>query len=298
MTLTGQTNGSVPNLLGSSLQQRWQKYLTVLRRCKRKCSEKSVHDLRVASRRLLATLDLIMTVMPSEAITGVTRDLKQRLNACGPLRDVQVQLLKVNGMRDVYPELNLFWTLLMLREQHALAAIHRMLLRVRTREMGQKIAACRKELLPMSDNLSMQTVALSALTGAAAGGFCRAVSRLQAIDTDVIESIHRLRVAFKKFRYTIEALQPVFPFVTGKLLKDMNEYQHRMGHIQDNVVLETALLQYARKRGKTAKTELSRVRKGLLLERKQLTETFLRSSNELSTFWEDSPQRPLSVPAV
>ena len=44
--------------------QRYQQYVSERKRCRDDFSEEAVHDLRIASRRLLAVVDLLQEVMP------------------------------------------------------------------------------------------------------------------------------------------------------------------------------------------------------------------------------------------
>src|SRR5439155_670104 len=45
--------------LERALKRQWQRYRTEFQRCQEKLSAKSVHESRVAARRLLATLELV-----------------------------------------------------------------------------------------------------------------------------------------------------------------------------------------------------------------------------------------------
>ena len=141
----------------------------------------------------------------------------------------------------------------------------------------------------------MHRVASIAATGAAAAGFTRAVALLRVVTPGDVETIHRLRIAFKKFRYLVEVLQPALPFVTEELLKLMNTYQDRMGAIQDNEVLTAALRRYTKGRSGRGKAGLTPVRQVLVLEHKELVETFLQSKDELYTFC-DEISAPLFPP--
>ena len=54
---------NVQTLLLDSLNTRWDKYKAELKTCRSEFSEEAVHDFRVATRRLLASLDLLRAVM-------------------------------------------------------------------------------------------------------------------------------------------------------------------------------------------------------------------------------------------
>src|SRR5262245_12949465 len=104
-------------LLLDSLNDRWKTFRAELKRCQKQFSEAAVHDLRVATRRLLSTLDLLASVHPNARLRQARRALKGQLDMFGPLRDVQVQLLTVDKMLAAFPELKGFYDFLVQRER-------------------------------------------------------------------------------------------------------------------------------------------------------------------------------------
>jgi CHAD domain-containing protein len=151
----------------------------------------------------------------------------------------------------------------------------------------------------------MDSAGLTAVTGAVGAAFARAVDLRRSVKPTDTETIHKLRVAFKKFRYTVEALQPILVGVTDAQFKAMNAYQVRMGNIQDVEVLSASVERHAMhrtrvpygarrrnasRRGRNAAfvpvlQELSRRRAGLI-------EQFLGSADELFDFW----KKPVPMP--
>ena len=72
-------------LLLDSLTERWQTLRSELKRCQKQYSEEAVHDLRVATRRLISTLDLLASVLPEAKLRKARRALKKQLEMLGPL---------------------------------------------------------------------------------------------------------------------------------------------------------------------------------------------------------------------
>ena len=91
--------------LAAALDSRWRSYRERLRQCQEKFSEEAVHELRVATRRLLAQFILLSCVAPSTALEKARRILKRRLAALGDLRDAQVQRLFIEEKAASFPEL-------------------------------------------------------------------------------------------------------------------------------------------------------------------------------------------------
>src|SRR5512135_1118097 len=72
--------------LVAALDGRWEKFLAELRRNRRRCTEPSIHDLRVATRRMIATLDVVGAVLPGGVPVQVRRKLKRLLKGFNELR--------------------------------------------------------------------------------------------------------------------------------------------------------------------------------------------------------------------
>ncbi|MCZ6775159.1 MAG: CHAD domain-containing protein [Ignavibacteria bacterium] len=288
VTPPADSSNKLHKVIVGSLVQRWRKHLAELKRCQKKCSEKAVHDLRVATRRLISTLDLIKTIHSDARLTKMRRELRKRLKMFGELRDVQVQALYVKKMLEPFPELNTFLTVLLLREQHLLDQIDKKLQKVQTGSMEKNVVETNNQLNILLSSSAMQSAGSAAVTGAAGAAFTRTVDLLHNVDPTDAKSIHKLRVAFKKFRYMVEALQQLLVGVTEKRLKAMHAYQTRLGDIQDIEVLTLNINGYA-KRKKVPAASLERVQQELARRHTELINTFMNSADELFTFWGEEP---------
>jgi CHAD domain-containing protein len=287
-THVSDVGADIHSVLVGSLDQRWRKYSTELNRCQTKCSEKAVHDLRVATRRLISTLDLIMTIHSDARLREVRREMMKRLKMLSELRDVQVQVLDVKKMRETFPELETFLTVLLLREKRLLNQIDKKLQRVQTSSLEKKAVEWNKQLDILLRSPATRSAGTAAVAGAAGAAFARCVDLLQNVDSNDAKSIHKLRVAFKKFRYSVEALQGLLVGVTAKKLKEMQAYQRKLGEIQDTEVLTKSVNAFARGR-RAMDGDLERVHQELASRHGTLINTFMNSANELFTFWDHKP---------
>ena len=68
--------------------------------------------------------------------------------------------------------------------------------------------------------------------------YARVIRYYDVIDVEKPTTIHRLRIAFKKFRYMIEIIQPLLENFPTENFQKMHDYQGMMGDIQD---MEVAL---------------------------------------------------------
>jgi CHAD domain-containing protein len=73
----------------SSFDNSWEKFSEAWKQAHATPTEKSVHDLRVSTRRLIATLELAWVLSKGDDIRRLKRRARKILKGMGPLRDVQ-----------------------------------------------------------------------------------------------------------------------------------------------------------------------------------------------------------------
>jgi CHAD domain-containing protein len=273
------------DLLLASFDQRWEKYRRELKRCQKKCSEKAVHDLRVATRRLISTIDVISSAVDDNRLVKFRQVLRKRFKESGPLRDVQVHLLRLEKVRDTYPELEQFYTLLLLRERRLLKNIERQMQKARIGLLEQRVREVRALLPRLLEGGETRSAVKAAAIGTVAAGFLRSASLLRRVDPADSRTIHRLRISFKKFRYGVEALQHVLPGVTIPMLKAMNRYQVRMGDIQDLEVFSASFRRYLSKVKRVERINFLPFQQELARGHHALVQEFLAGAGELNGFW-------------
>ncbi len=272
-------------LLASSLDERWRVFVRQIARARRRPSEAAIHDLRVATRRLIAYLSLLDSVLPGDRLRKARRQLRGHLKAFNDLRDVQVQLVRSRSLRRRFPQLRPFVFDLGLRERRLIRVAASEVRRIRytslERTMGEEI----EQLLSLYADGVMRSAGVSTLLGVGGSEFATVVLRYREADYSDPRSIHRLRVAFKKFRYTIEIIRPLLGWVRKTHLRRMNAYQTAMGEIQDLEVLTASVRSFARGRGTMASLSFVSVYQYLAEERRKALDTFKRESGDLYTFW-------------
>jgi CHAD domain-containing protein len=286
VTRTAKPPRDFRTLLLDSVNERWRTFCAELKRCQKKSSEEVVHDLRVATRRLISILDLLASIHPEGNLRKAQRRLKRQLDMFGPLRDVQVQLLSIDKMLPSVPELQGFYEHLMKRERKLVQRLDAEVKRVRTGKVKKAIGIAAQQVEGLFDTPAKQRKQLTAAIHAVDAAFNKVVERKLAVNPTDSATIHRMRVAFKKFRYMVESLAPMLARVTHKHLKAMNAFQGSMGDIQDAEVLLTRATAFARKRGTESGASLARALEELARRRTVLTETFLGSADTLFTFWQ------------
>ncbi len=272
-----------PGLLARSLKQQWKRYRKQLKRCQHECSPGAIHAFRVETRRLVSTLELLGGFLPPRRVERAQRILKRHRDAFDDLRDTQVQLSAIGTMRRTFPALRPFYACLREREERLTRKTRKRLTKVRTSRLGKLVAACRREVEKQLTKCTPPK-ALAVLLRSVDRAFRRTRQLRARIDARDTGTIHRTRVAFKKFRYMVETLAEHLPAVTEQRLAEMHHYQTVMGEIQDAEVLlatlDKFLLQQEIKPG-----AMRRFRVELLRRRQQLIRVYLKTADQLIEFW-------------
>jgi CHAD domain-containing protein len=264
-----------------SLKSQWREYREDFARCRKKFSEKSVHQFRVESRRLLSTISVMKAVTPGKALSTARRALKRRLRIVAPLRDIHVQLRTVEKLVRDHPELAAFRRALAKREKHIAKRVAKTLKRTGLRKVAGPIAAIRLELCSLLRDEKQEDDNLRAVLDEFRAAHRTVAARLRSIDPANPTTIHRTRVAFKKFRYMAEALRPILPGARDQMIERMHDYQSRMGDIQDASVLNASFEKFlSQHRTPRAKALLVRLHQ----RRTTLIRSFMKSAGELSDF--------------
>ena len=282
-------------LLAETLRVRWRTSLKHLRSTRAHFSEKAVHDLRVATRRLLAAADIVLAIMPDQELLRRRRRLKRQVDIFDALRDTQVQILALEELVPTHPAAVPYLTMLRVRER---ALVKRTRTRLRTMKpavMGRTVALLRRGVLDLGAAAPVRESLRAAMIGSAGTAFARCVQLLRAVDPDRTQTIHGLRLAFKRFRYRMEALAPLTGTIGPAELKRMNAYQVRMGDVQDAQVLVASFNEFVLERPPIRRGPLRAVQMELLRRRTAAVGEFLRGADELHTFWRPLMPAPLAA---
>jgi CHAD domain-containing protein len=262
--------------------QRWAEYRANLDICRVGLSEEKVHDLRVATRRLLAVLEIIWIFDQHSCLKKLRRSLKAQLDGFDDLRDVQVMLAIISENIENLSNLEPFQQYLEKREKRLMRAAKKQVCAIKSTNINQRLLKVRESLMAQFiDDFP------SRLLQAADKAYQKVKQRYGWIDPDLPATIHSVRVAFKKFRYIIECVQPVLPGFPETQFKRMRDYQTLMGNIQDAEVFLQALLKFS-----TRRTELELTPTHRLAEQRfsRALSIYLDHKEELYTFWRADPQ--------
>jgi CHAD domain-containing protein len=102
-------------------------------------------------------------------------------------------------------------------------------------------------------------------------------------------TIHRVRIAFKTFRYMLEIIHPLlygFPFEN---LKHMNDYQSVMGEIQDVEVIMQTLADAPMH---ISAFDPEPVRRYYERRHAEAISAYIEDMNQFDAFWRAAPDQP------
>jgi CHAD domain-containing protein len=286
---SGQT-ADVLQHLGDSLNTRWRRYRKRLKRCQKKFSEDAVHDVRVEARRLLSTLELLAAFFPEQDIKKARRALKHHLDTFDELRDTQVQLTYVGRLAETFPDAREFHGWLQKRKTRFTRSTRKAVKHIKTRRLGRCLAAFEKEIQRRHKQISREE-ALAIAQRAIKQAFARVARLCRHVRAGDPQTIHRTRIAFKRFRYMVEALSPLLPAVTEDHRRAMRAYQCMMGDIQDMEVLLAALNKFGQKKNINA-AAARRLKQELVRWRRMLVQIYVNAAGRLRRFWPPAGLKP------
>jgi CHAD domain-containing protein len=271
-------------LLLDSLNTRWDKYKAELITCRNEFSEAAVHDFRVATRRLLSSLDLLRAVIQDPRIQKIRRILKDQLDNLDDLRNIQVLLADISETIHENPALKPY--------QEYLQHEEKKLLRTARKEIKSlKIESLSKRIKKLNQTIETfkQTALDTGLLSAVDEVYAIVNQRYALVDPGQPATIHRLRIAFKKFRYMIEAIYPILEHFPEDYLKRMHNYQAAMGDIQDMEVALQELADFSERAPANYDPEPARA---YYKERHAIAmSSYIEDKGEIITFWRSAPNQ-------
>lgn len=279
--------------LAASLRTMRRRYRKRLKLCQRKFSETAVHDLRIETRRLLALLDLLRALHFNLALRKTRKVLKRRLDAFDELRDTHVCLTLLKPLRREVPEVRGLDPLWRRQERLLVVELRREIRATKQARLQKRLKALEKALatgIGGARRGSDEAPARAALSEA----FARVMALRRRIRRNAPSTIHRTRVAFKRFRYMSELLQPLLSGFPKNHLERMRAFQGLMGDIQDLEVLLAAVAT-AVEAGAFPVADGVRARALLLTSRRAAIDRFLDALDELAAF-DPARTRPADSP--
>jgi len=193
--------------------------------------EKDIHDKRVILRRIFSILDLLGNNQSRVKYSEETFEI------FGELRDIQVQILKLESL-DVGRDTCEYIEFLKKSE-------------LKCQKKLKKFCKKNPLLFPVIKEKKVEVANIIKKVKKRLGKVMEKSELLKNVDA---KSVHKTRIEFKKFRYTLEILYFVEKNDETKLER-LKEYQDLLGNIQDLEVLTKGIRSfYGEKSSKKNKT--------------------------------------------
>lgn len=269
-------------VLVQCLDNCWEQYRAELKRTRSEFAEEYVHDLRITIRRLIAAVEMGRAVVHQKKMKKSQRLLKSNLDAFDTLRDMQVQLVIVEEMQAELPEISAYHDRLLKREKRLVSRLEKSIKEFSSAGLSQRVARLRAALL--RKNVPEAQAAVCSVVDDA---YAVAVQDRLAILPEDTASIHRTRLAFKKFRYQVESIHPLLIGAPEDLLRRLHNYQAAMGDIQDAETGLQMLDEFIARSG----LALPAVRVRFIEMRQARITAFIDQMDNLETFWRPAPDK-------
>ncbi|HEX2916572.1 MAG TPA: CHAD domain-containing protein [Chloroflexia bacterium] len=217
-----------------------------------------VHDMRVATRRLRAGLQILEgTVYRPKKAERFRRQLRALANALGDTRDTDVFIQHLEKYAENLSEaeragLEPLFSQLHERRRHSGKAMLKTLDSPKTEKLFDKLKTfvTTEGAGVLEDRAGKNEVAPSLVRHFAGSAIWQRYEEVLAYETEVkptssvsapVATLHRLRVACKHLRYTLEFFEDALPPEASELHDQLVEVQDDLGELHDNqVALEMA----------------------------------------------------------
>src|SRR5216684_1637472 len=279
--------------LFSSLDQHWTQFSKAWKKTRHNASEKSVHDLRVNTRRLIENLELARVLSKQDNVSRLKRRFKKLLKEMGALRDLQVQLETVSHTPRS-PAITDFTQRLERRERREIENIQNDLKRPRKRRLTDEFKDVRSKLVRWQESAGADRTRHSVrrILTLRHNQFLKAKRRFNRSQPHSEDALHEMRIALKKLRYAMEAAQPVLAESEKERMAAMRAFQKLIGDSRDLEMLRVELEEWAKKKGK--RMAVVPALQHLEEKREALLKKVLESSHELETILETKSSAPVA----
>ena len=196
----------------------------------------NVHELRVATRRLQASLSLLESVMRMRAASKATQRFRRLMKRLGPLRDIHVQLTLVktwkksettSGFRAFLKEL----------EREERRRVRKYLTSKRQKKIREILKVFEQHAASALRSLGARTARRRLVHAVESQRANLEAARAKALSGD-IRALHELRKAAKRLRYSLEAAQSALGPETAVEIRRLRSLQGKLGRDRDVQILE------------------------------------------------------------
>lgn len=219
---------------------RGNKVQTLLSICAAEPTPDNIHDLRVAIRRYLAALDCLKNCTPKLPTLKKERAaIKSLLDAYDEIRDLHVMIDHLTDNPRVFKPSSPFLSYL-LTQVERIENNENIFAKEDARRASKNLAKVNKAVKNNVKKITKEN-SYTALDSS----FARVNHHANTIDQQDPDTVHRLRIAFKKFRYSVEFFSSQIETPPEDLFPRLRQLQTVLGEVQDASVLCQTMEQFA-----------------------------------------------------
>ncbi len=268
-------------LLQNSIDENFGNYIIKFNECNDKFCEIAVHDIRVRIRRFLTLLSLVRFITNLSVTSEISMLLKDQFKTFNPLRDVQVQILKVQQIVYNQPVLYGYYHHLINCEEGYIPLLKQGLMEFDILFFEKLVNDLKSGLDKFynennPDIIRPQDIACQRYTAV--------INRFNLSQRENVRSIHKTRLSFKKFRYIMEIIQPITNMSPEEFM-DLGNFQTFLGDIQDLTVFSNKIKIFAQIQKKVSEIMFEPIVNELLSEREKKIDEFYSNFDKFYGFW-------------
>lgn len=232
----------------------------------------NVHQLRVATRRAMAAMEVFESLLPPRRADWLVRKLKEIRQAAGAARDLDVfqqrlsERLKKNDDSRYAPLLRL------LRDAREAAQepIEAICDKLRNKRYSQRVSAVVKRVRLREDSFVLNHPTFGVAARISLRQYVDDFFAASRRDLHDYEALHAFRIEGKRLRYAMEIFAGAFePWFRKDLYKLLEALQERLGEVNDHA---TAIERLKGWLAECENTELARCLQSLLAEERAAIE--------------------------
>lgn len=197
-------------------------------------SEDTIHDARVAARRLNAMLAALAIIFDYSDNKKLSKEIKNSRKKLGGARDIQIarNFLVKNKEEIKNFDFNSFEKYYQQIQQEALKKTDKFIKNFKRKKLNKKIKKNIKKHFQNSNNLLSLQILIEEISNEKE----TLLSEFDLLNIDDKSSFHQLRKNLKKMRYKLEILNEIN--VGNYNIDNYKQFQDDLGKIQDIVVIK------------------------------------------------------------
>ncbi len=223
-------NSGIGERAGIVLFSQWNQFCDLREIVLAKSDVDAIHDLRVASRRIRATLSLFAPFIDGKTVKYTSKEFRRVTRELGLLRNIDEAIIYFGATAEILPALTAMLPVARKEEMRVVTDILKSFPREGMDRMFRKAVA---ELTGVVDDDQALPVYLSETS----------IQRYQAVHNllvpatvrENVDTRHALRIAIKKWRYLLETLGQVCQQDYSAALSKLKDYQTLLGSLNDMV---------------------------------------------------------------